>query len=182
MALFSHSMASSMALFSLSLSSSATLPSNLEFSRLFLASIFLRWSSSSDLYFSASATLRSISSLDRRPLSLVMVILFFWPVLLSSAETLRMELASMSEITLSWGTPRGAGGIPESSNLPRRLLSLVRARSPQRAPDQRDLRHRRQLHPQRLRRGQEHRPEEQDHHHQRQEPRPEEQDHHHQRQ
>merc|ERR1719515_484007 len=130
MALFSHSMASSMALFSLSLSSSATLPSNLEFSRLFLASIFLRWSSSSDLYFSASATMRSISSLDRRPLSLVMVILFFWPVLLSSAETLRMELASMSKITLIWGTPRGAGGIPESSNLPRRLLSLVRARSP----------------------------------------------------
>merc|ERR1719399_1900769 len=71
------------------------------FSRLFLASIFLRWSSSSDLYFSASATMRSISSLDRRPLSLVMVILFFWPVLLSSAETLRMELASKNKITIT---------------------------------------------------------------------------------
>merc|ERR1719389_116960 len=47
-------------------------------------------------------------------------------------------------------------------------LSGIPPAPPRRAPDQRDLRHRRQLHPQRLRRGQEHRPEEQDHHHQRQ--------------
>ena len=39
----------------------------------------LRASSSSALYFSASCTMRSISSFDKRPLSLVMVILFFWP-------------------------------------------------------------------------------------------------------
>mmetsp|Transcript_22411 Transcript_22411/g.42738 ORF Transcript_22411/g.42738 Transcript_22411/m.42738 type:complete len:337 (-) Transcript_22411:604-1614(-) len=74
--------------------------------------------------------MRSISSLERRPLSLVMVILFFWPVVLSSADTLRIPLASMSKHTLIWGTPRGAGGIPDSSNLPKRLLSRVRERSP----------------------------------------------------
>mmetsp|Transcript_11053 Transcript_11053/g.47204 ORF Transcript_11053/g.47204 Transcript_11053/m.47204 type:complete len:423 (+) Transcript_11053:547-1815(+) len=74
--------------------------------------------------------MRSMSSFDKRPLSLVMVILFFWPVDLSSAETFRMPLASMSKHTLIWGTPRGAGGMPCSSNLPSRLLSLVRLRSP----------------------------------------------------
>eukprot|EP00123_Amoebidium_parasiticum_P000991 comp11954_c0_seq1/m.6632 comp11954_c0_seq1/g.6632 ORF comp11954_c0_seq1/g.6632 comp11954_c0_seq1/m.6632 type:complete len:148 (+) comp11954_c0_seq1:869-1312(+) len=74
--------------------------------------------------------MRSISSLDRRPLSLVMVILFSRPVLLSMADTLRIPLASMSKVTSIWGTPRGAGGMPVSSNLPRRLLSLVMARSP----------------------------------------------------
>ena len=52
------------------------------------------------------------------------------PVVLSSADTFRMPLASMSKMTLIWGTPRGAGGIPDSSNLPSRLLSLVRDRSP----------------------------------------------------
>jgi hypothetical protein len=52
------------------------------------------------------------------------------PVVLSSADTLRMPLASMSNTTLIWGTPRGAGGIPDSSNLPSRLLSRVRDRSP----------------------------------------------------
>lgn len=33
-------------------------------------------------------------------------------------------------LTLICGTPRGAGGMPVSSNLPSRLLSLVRVRSP----------------------------------------------------
>lgn len=96
-------------------------------------------------------TMRSISSLERRPLSLVMVIcdfrtvsrklkereeqreertLFDLPVVLSAAETFRIPLASMSKVTSIWGTPRGAGGIPLNSNLPKRLLSLVRARSP----------------------------------------------------
>jgi hypothetical protein len=41
-----------------------------------------------------SWTMRSMSSLDRRPLSFVMVILFLLPVVLSSADTLRMPLAS----------------------------------------------------------------------------------------
>ena len=52
------------------------------------------------------------------------------PVVLSSADTLRMPLASMSKTTLICGTPRGAGGMPDSSNLPSRLLSFVRERSP----------------------------------------------------
>ncbi|ETE67606.1 hypothetical protein L345_06605, partial [Ophiophagus hannah] len=64
------------------------------------------------------------------PLSLVMVILFSLPVLLSTADTLRIPLASMSKVTSIWGTPRGAGGMPVNSNLPSKLLSLVMARSP----------------------------------------------------
>ena len=63
-------------------------------------------------------------------LSLVMVILFCLPVDLSCAETLRMPLASMSNVTSIWGSPLGAGGMPDSSNLPSRLLSFVIARSP----------------------------------------------------
>lgn len=64
------------------------------------------------------------------PLSLVIVILFSFPVLLSTADTLRMPFASMSKVTSIWGTPLGAGGIPVSSNFPRMLLSLVMALSP----------------------------------------------------
>ena len=51
------------------------------------------------MYFSASLTMRSISSFDRRPLSLVMVMRFDLPVVLSDAETLRIPLASMSKVT-----------------------------------------------------------------------------------
>ena len=52
------------------------------------------------------------------------------PVVLSSAPTLRMPLASISKVTSIWGTPRGAGGMPVKSNLPSKLLSFVRVRSP----------------------------------------------------
>lgn len=41
-----------------------------------------------------------------------------------------IPFASISNVTSIWGTPRGAGGIPLSSNFPRRLLSFVRDRSP----------------------------------------------------
>merc|ERR1719433_1676035 len=99
-------------------------------SRPFLAEILSFCLASSSLNFSASLTMRSISSLDRRPLSLVMVILFCLPVLLSQADTFRMPLASMSKVTSIWGTPRGAGGMPVRSNFPRRWLSLVMALSP----------------------------------------------------
>ena len=64
------------------------------------------------------------------PLSFVMVILFSFPVLLSVAETFMIPLASISNVTSIWGTPLGAGGMPVSSNFPRRLLSLVIALSP----------------------------------------------------
>ena len=70
--------------------------------------------------FSASATILSRSSFESRPLSLVMVILDVLPVVLSAAETLRMPLASTSKVTSTCGTPRGAGGMPASSNLRRK--------------------------------------------------------------
>nr|CAH7745113.1 unnamed protein product [Callosobruchus chinensis] len=78
--------------------------------------------SSSLRYFSASLTMRSISSLLRRPLSLVMVILFSLLVDFSTAVTFKMPLASMSKVTSIWGTPLGAGGMPVNSNLPSRLV------------------------------------------------------------
>mmetsp|Transcript_3235 Transcript_3235/g.3988 ORF Transcript_3235/g.3988 Transcript_3235/m.3988 type:complete len:243 (+) Transcript_3235:69-797(+) len=86
------------------------------------------WSSSANC--AASFTMRSISSLDRRARSFVIVMLFFFPAALSSAVTFRMPLASMSNVTSICGTPRGAGGMPERSNVPSLWLSLVIARSP----------------------------------------------------
>ena len=74
--------------------------------------------------------MRSISPLESLPVSLVMVIAFVFPVLWSLAETFTIPLASMSKETSILGTPRGAGGIPVSSNLPKRLLSFTIARSP----------------------------------------------------
>ena len=90
-------------------------------------SLILRSSSANS---SASSTMRSISSWDRRPLSLVMVIFSALPVPLSSAPTFKMPIASISNVTSICGTPRGAGGMDVSSNLPSRWLSLVIARSP----------------------------------------------------
>uniref|UniRef100_A0A8R7VB42 Uncharacterized protein n=1 Tax=Triticum urartu TaxID=4572 RepID=A0A8R7VB42_TRIUA len=79
---------------------------------------------------SASRTIRSMSSwLCRRP-SLVMVIFSDLPVPLSAALTCRMPFTSTSNVTSICGVPLGAGGIPERSNLPRSLLSLVMLRSP----------------------------------------------------
>lgn len=51
-------------------------------------------------------------------LSAVMVIFSALPVPLSCADTWRMPFASISKVTSIWGTPRGAGGRPVSSNLP----------------------------------------------------------------
>merc|ERR1719250_413015 len=89
-------------------------------SKLFFAEIRSFCKSSSALYFSASLTIFSISSLERRPLSFVIVILFCFPVDLSQALTLRIPFASTSKVTSICGTPLGAGGIPVKSNLPRR--------------------------------------------------------------
>ena len=52
------------------------------------------------------------------------------PVDLSTADTFNIPFASISNVTSICGTPLGAGGIPDSSNLPNKLLSLVIARSP----------------------------------------------------
>ena len=45
------------------------------------------------------------------------------PVALSCAATFRMPLASMSKVTSTCGTPRGAGGMPSSRKWPRVMLS-----------------------------------------------------------
>ena len=86
--------------------------------------------SSCSRYFSASFTIRSISSAESLPLSLVILMFSLLPVDLSAAVTLRIPLASISNDTSICGTPLGAGGIPLNSNLPRLLLSLVIVRSP----------------------------------------------------
>mmetsp|Transcript_25999 Transcript_25999/g.77533 ORF Transcript_25999/g.77533 Transcript_25999/m.77533 type:complete len:200 (-) Transcript_25999:1404-2003(-) len=85
---------------------------------------------SASLWRSASSTISSISACESRPFSLVTVTLFVLPDAESLAETERMPLASISKLTSICGTPRGAGTMPESSNLPSAWLSLVIARSP----------------------------------------------------
>ncbi len=52
------------------------------------------------------------------------------PVALSLAVTFRMPLASMSKVTSICGTPRGAGGMPASLNLPSVRFCAARGRSP----------------------------------------------------
>ncbi len=52
------------------------------------------------LYFSALLTIHSISSFDKHPLSLVIVMQFDLPVILLAAETLKMPFASISGVTL----------------------------------------------------------------------------------
>lgn len=52
------------------------------------------------------------------------------PVPLSFAETCTIPLASMSNVTSIWGTPRGAGGIPIRVNWPSTLLSAAISLSP----------------------------------------------------
>ncbi len=48
----------------------------------------------------------------------------------SFAETFKMPLASMSNVTSTCGIPRGAGGIPIRWNLPSVRLSGAILRSP----------------------------------------------------
>ena len=52
------------------------------------------------------------------------------PVPRSLAETCTMPFASMSKVTSICGTPRGAGGMPTRSNLPRVRFWLAISRSP----------------------------------------------------
>lgn len=75
-------------------------------SRLFLAVTLSLCCSSSSWYLSASFTIRSMSSLLSRPLSLVIVILFSVFVDLSTAETFKIPLASMSKVTWRRKTKR----------------------------------------------------------------------------
>ncbi len=91
-----------------------------------MASLFVL---SSALYFSASWTILSTSSL-LSVLAPVILMSCFFCVPLSVAVTLRIPLASMSNLTSTWGTPLGAGGMPSSLKLPRLLLSFTNSRSP----------------------------------------------------
>lgn len=77
------------------------------------ASTFATNSSSSALKLSASGTIFSISSLNRRPLSFVIVMRFAFPDALTTADTIIVPFSSTANITSLCGTPREAGGIPE---------------------------------------------------------------------
>mmetsp|Transcript_15175 Transcript_15175/g.32695 ORF Transcript_15175/g.32695 Transcript_15175/m.32695 type:complete len:317 (+) Transcript_15175:567-1517(+) len=95
----------------------------------FLVSTASRLAWSSPANFSASCTMRSTSS-ELRVEAPVILMSWLLPVPLSEAITDRMPLASISNFTSIWGTPRGAGGIPSRRKLPRDLLSLTNSRSP----------------------------------------------------
>ncbi|PRD30772.1 UNVERIFIED_CONTAM: hypothetical protein NCL1_25390 [Trichonephila clavipes] len=104
------------------------IPTSVNLINFFYTNVLLssHWMMSSQLRFTFS-----LSDDDkRRPLSFVIVMLWVFPELLSIAETFKIPLASISNVTSIWGTPLGAGGIPESWNLPSRWLSFVIARSP----------------------------------------------------
>merc|ERR550517_1115762 len=72
----------------------------------FVAAILSFCFSSSALNLSASLTILSISSLERRPWSLVMVILLCLFVDLSTADTLRIPLASIKGDLNLWNPTR----------------------------------------------------------------------------
>ena len=94
----------------------------------FDSTLSLRFLSSS-AYFSASLTAASMSFSDRLLLA-VRVIDWLLLVALSTADTDTMPFASISKVTSICGTPRGAGAMPTSENLPRVLLSFANSRSP----------------------------------------------------
>ena len=73
--------------------------------------------------------MRSISSL-LNPESLLIVILFSLPVLLSLALMFIIPLASMSKVTSICGCPLRAGAIPSKLNSPNSLLCCTSSRSP----------------------------------------------------
>mmetsp|Transcript_3865 Transcript_3865/g.11181 ORF Transcript_3865/g.11181 Transcript_3865/m.11181 type:complete len:449 (+) Transcript_3865:782-2128(+) len=92
-------------------------------------SISSRFFLSSSENFSASATILSTSSLAK--VDAPVILMSVWrPLPLSVADTDRMPLASMSNLTSIWGTPRGAVGMPSNRKLPSDLLSFTNSRSP----------------------------------------------------
>ena len=74
--------------------------------------------------------MRSISSDESLFPSFLIWMFLDVPELFSTADTSMIPSAEISNVTKICGVPRGAGGIPSSKKLPRRLLSLVIARSP----------------------------------------------------
>ena len=95
----------------------------------FSLSIFSRSFLSASAFASASCFIRSISSL-LNPDDASMRIACSLPVALSLADTLRIPLASMSNVTSIWGTPRRAGAMPVRLNWPIDLFWLAIGRSP----------------------------------------------------
>ena len=89
----------------------------------------LRRRASSAAWASASLTIRSTSSFAR-PEDAVIDDLLLFAGGLSFAETVRMPLASMSNVTSICGAPRGAGAMPVRWNRPRVRLSRASGRSP----------------------------------------------------
>jgi hypothetical protein len=71
----------------------------------------------------------SISSLDSL-LFAVIVIFASFCVAKSFAVTFNMPFASMSNVTSIWGTPLGAGGMPDRLNMPSETQSAAIDRSP----------------------------------------------------
>ena len=84
---------------------------------------------SSSAWSSASLTIFWISA-SLRPVDDWMTIFCSLPVALSLAETFRMPLASMSKVTSTCGTPRGAGRMPSRMKRPSDLFSVAIGRSP----------------------------------------------------
>ena len=70
------------------------------------------------------------TSCSFRLVDAVIVIACLLPVALSLALTFRMPFASMSNVTSTCGTPRGAGGMPSRLNWPSEMLSAAMGRSP----------------------------------------------------
>jgi len=93
------------------------------------ASLSSRRRRSSPAWTSASLTMRPISSSDRLEEPVIVMDCSRW-VAMSLADTFRMPLVSMSKVTSTCGTPRGAGGMPEREKVPRFLLWAAISRSP----------------------------------------------------
>ena len=84
---------------------------------------------SSSAKFSASSCIFLISSSDIFVVDWI-VILASLPVPISFAVTFKIPFASISNFTLIWGTPLGAGGISVRLKLPRDTLSATIGLSP----------------------------------------------------
>ena len=95
----------------------------------FNLSIFSRSFLSASALASASAFIFSISSL-LKPEEASIRIACSLPVALSLADTFKIPLASISNVTSIWGTPRRAGAIPVKLNWPIDLFCAAIGRSP----------------------------------------------------
>ena len=88
-----------------------------------LAVILAFISSSSILKISAWRIISSISSwLGRFPFWSIFISLVE-PLPFSTAETFKIPSELISKVTSIWGTPRGAGGMPVRSNLPKEIFN-----------------------------------------------------------